>query len=320
MVSMISINWDKTRDIDASSLPGGWVSFTFSRSGEILWCGYSANLARRLHYLRTNAENDKLHKELLELADTLQIEQHPDAICALIRHKVMVQQHNPVFQQRLHPWQDYVYLALNAYQFPFVSIREQISDDWIHAGPWRSRFFLSDVIETVSRLLKLPQCETGSFPCEKLDQGLCKGYCLALSENGESQDLEPPDLDKLELLLKEAFLHPENHLVDLLTQKRESYFNELEFAKADLLDGEIEQLNKYRDWLNFLYVSKALNFSNPGFSVEKGLLRSASFEGREYFFPLDDTLYRENEALALNLHNTDEARLIYEYHLNTRKG
>jgi hypothetical protein len=95
--------------------------------------------------------------------------------------------------------------------------------------------------------------------------------------------------------------------------ERENYFNNLEFAKADLLDDELNLLGAYRDWLNFLYVAKTLCFQNETYDIEAGQLKSAMVNGKTYHFPIDNPGYRDNETLALPLAAADEMKIIYDY-------
>ncbi len=315
---MDKVKWDKNGYGGKDKLPAGWAFFSLLQGGKTLLCGYTPNLSQRVANLKLKSEQEALYAQLVESADTLEFEAYPRALDALLRCKVEIQIRHPQYQNALNPASDYVYLALNARRFPFVSVQSHTNDDWLYLGPWRSRFFLADVIDSVSRILKIPFCETGTFPCEKLDRGICRGYCLALSDDSESG--EKPDLDKLDALLKEAFLHPENGILDLVCQQRNAYFDELEFEKADLLDDEIEILANYKDWLTFLYAAKALNFATDEIRVEGGMLTWCRFEGSEHNFPIIKTEYRDNEKLALNLADVDEARIIYDHYTKQFKG
>ncbi|MCB5246901.1 MAG: hypothetical protein LHW57_02600 [Candidatus Cloacimonetes bacterium] len=315
---MISVKWDKNRCKENLELPSGWVFFTFRQGDQPLWCGITPNLAQRLKVVRQKAENDPRYAENAQLADNLQIESHPRAIDALIRCKVFQSQEQLTYQQAMRPSRDYAYLAIDGHRFPFVCIQDDTNDDWTYLGPWRGRFFLTDVMDTLSRILKLPYCETSSHPCAKLESGVCQGWCLAFEDG--LPEAEKPDLDKLGTLLREAFLHPNNGILEMVTRERERYFDQLEFAKADLLDEEIAKLSQYRDWLNFLYATKALAFEEEDFGVQNGLLSWCLYEGTRWEFHPKPVSYRENELLAINLNDTDEARLLYEYHVQHHKG
>ncbi|HCM14554.1 MAG TPA: hypothetical protein DHW79_01160 [Candidatus Cloacimonas sp.] len=180
-----------------------------------------------------------------------------------------------------------------------------------YLGPFRSRFMLVDLIDSLSRILKLPYCETGVYPCDKFDRGVCRGWCLALATSQESK--HEHDLEKLDALLKEAYLHPNNGIYEMVQKQREAYFEELEFAKADLLDDELRLLQSYREWLNFLYVAKNLQYSSKLYEIESGQLKSARINGKNHHFVIDKPMYRENESLALPLAGMDEMKIIYDY-------
>lgn len=315
---MISVKWDENRNPARKELPRGWAFFAFKSGAKALYCGYTPNLAQRLATLRRKAESQAPYEKLVRSADALEFVACPEALDALIMHKVYAHSHHPLYQNVLRPEADYVYLALDAFRFPFISIQNHTNDDWTYVGPWRSRFFLADVSDCLSRLLKIPFCESGDYPCEKLNIGSCHGYCQAFDEDFTED--EKPDLAKLDALLKEAYLHPNNGILEMIRQERAGYFDALEFAKADLLDSEIENLEQYRDWLNFLYVTKSLSFSTESITVENGLLSRCSFEDAEYHFPRAATEYRENERLALNLQDVDEARVIYDHYIKSQQG
>lgn len=295
--------------LEPDKLPQGWCFYAFGGSDGYLYCGYSARLKAKLEVLKQKAEGDPWVKVLLAEADRLEVMDFDDALGALVRYKAFLQEEAPKYQSRLLPWENYVYLALDNLRFPFVSIQEHTNDDWQYIGPFRSRFFLADVMDTFSRILKIPYCETGSYPCDKLYNGMCRGWCQSLDEKSESEH----SLDKLKDLLQEAFLHPNNGILELVQKERDAYFDDLEFAKADLLDDEIELLKDYRDWLNFLYLAKDLNYDSDELVVRNGMLAEAVQGERRYTFPVDETEYRGNERLALPLAAVDEMRMIYNY-------
>ncbi|MDP2173744.1 MAG: hypothetical protein Q8J62_08215 [Candidatus Cloacimonadaceae bacterium] len=309
---MKSIKLDKSINDIIAEIPSGWCFFTLKKGKEHLYCGYSGNLPHRLKMIWEKADEDKLYAELRSEASTLHFMDHETAISALIQYKIALQKTHPAFQQRIHTWGSYVYLGIDALRFPFVTIESHTNDDWFYLGPFRSRFFLADVMESISRILKIPYCETDTYPCDKLDKDICRGYCLSL--DSEQSGIPQASLEKLVPLLKEAYVHPQNAIIDMIQKHRDAFFDNLEFEKADLLDDELDLLKRYRDWLNFLYIGKELAFDEPDLKVVNGQIIWCCIEDCEYHFPQSITLYRPNEALALNLDLVDEARIIYEYY------
>jgi len=314
---MKTVKWDLDLNPEQLATQKGWAFFCIQGDSGPLLYGYTPNLAKRLSLILKKAEEENNYRQMSLQARSLQYEIFPQAMQALLRHKVYCLQNQPAFQSKILPWENYCYLALDAYRFPFVSMQSYTDDDWLYIGPWRSRFMLADVMDSLSRILKIPFCETGTFPCHKLDSQVCKGYCLALQE-GLSQKAKP-DLGKLQTLLEEAFTHPDNGILELVAKERDNYFNDLEFAKADLLNDEVEILKKYREWLEFLIASKSIALDGPDFSVEGGMLRTCNLDGKLYEFTRPAPSFRPNEKLALNLQDVDEAWIVYQ-HLKTNQG
>lgn len=308
---METIKIDKHKDLQYDKLPKGWVFYSLHDADSCLCCGYSTNLKKRLKHMKAKAENDRVHAELWQKICSIQWQDHDNALSALIHCKCFLQQQLLEYQDALESWREYVYLGIDAYSFPFIGISENTQGDALYLGPFRSRFQLADQIDTFARILKLPQCETGSYPCDKYDRGVCSGWCLNLDNSNSTIGI--PTLEKLDDLLKEAFVHPENGILELVKRERDKYYNDLEFTKASLLDDELELLDRYRSWLKFLYVAKQLELDTPDLKIEKGRISRCRFEGRDYHFPVDNTSYRKNESLSLDLAYVDESRIIYEY-------
>lgn len=307
---------DLSVPIDDIRFPGSWCVMALEAGEMCLHLGLTPNAKQRFRYLQESAKEDAGIGELMSTATRVRFWEMDSAIDALIGFKALMQQLHPSMQSSYRPWQNYVYLAISAWNYPFIRISSDTQDDWLYVGPFRSRFFLVDLIDTMARILRLPRCETGEWPCDKLDDGLCGGYCRSLSEKETEQQYS---LEKLDSLLKESFLHPDNGVLELVKNEYDKYFDELEFEKAELLKDEIELLEKYRDWLIFLYSARHLDWEEEGLWVERGRIRRCRYQGKDYFFAQDSTDYRENESLALNLDSVDEARILFEYYQKKHK-
>ncbi|MDY0151789.1 MAG: hypothetical protein RBS43_05905 [Candidatus Cloacimonas sp.] len=308
---MSKLFFDKCIRNQFDTLPSGWAFYALLSDAGYLYAGYTAKLSRKLNFFQNKAEEGGLYGEMWAKAISVEYTIHPLGLDALIHFKAFQAVHVPAYQHRLLPWENYAYLALDANRYPFITVVEHTNDDWQYLGPFRSRFFLADVLDTLSRILKIPYCETGSYPCDKFDKDICRGWCLSLATAQESGAED--GLEKLDALLKEAYLHPENGILELVQKQRDSYFNDLEFTKAALLDDEIALLAMYRDWLNFLYVAKQLEFETDSVRVEGGRIVWCRYKNREYQFPVSATAFRANESLALNLEAVDESRIIYDF-------
>lgn len=299
----------------AAQLPAGWAIISFTGDGLTQWCGFTANPAHRFAAMRQRTGDDRNVSALFSATDTVSVRYCATAIDALKRYRAIIHDHNPPYQQQIRHTSGYAYLALDARRFPYISIQDHTNDDWIYAGPFRSRFFLMDVLDSICKIMQLPSCETDEWPCEKLDNGQCRGYCRAMDETASLPEI---NAEKLNALLKEAFLRPDNGISAMLKHERDRYFDDLEFEKADLFNQEIERLDKYSDWLRFLFTGKLLTWDDADFSVRNGLLSRCVVDGKEYHFAVSSTEYRDNETLAMNLDTVDEAKVIYDYYKTNR--
>lgn len=303
--------------VDLKMFPKGWSLMSFWASAELLHLALTPNAVRRFELMKQKSEENSLVLELFKQADSVRIEAFESALPALIQYKITLQDDQPILQHVYNPWQNYVYLALNAFEYPFVRITQDTNDEWLYLGPFRDRFALADALDAVCKILRLPRCETGDWPCFKLEDGSCAGWCRSLNEADAQEEYS---LEKLDSLLKESFLKPSDGVLEMMIYERDKYFNELEFAKADLLSDEIEIQARYRDWLKFLYVARQLSWEDEQIQVQNGRLTRVKTAAKEYHFLADHTMYRENESLALNLADVDEARILYDWWMSQYKG
>jgi excinuclease UvrABC nuclease subunit len=287
----------------------------FYAGEDLLYVREAVNLKKVMAGLKSQAENDITVAELFKKADGLSLEETETALEALLKTKAGLEKDKPEFNLSINTWKNYVYLAINPAEFPFVKISEYTEEDWFYLGPFRSRFFLVDMMELVQKLIKLPFCEVKSGPCEKLDNNLCRGWCeLVMAEAKEAQEdfHSHPHLEKLDALLKEAYVHPDNGMLEMFEREKEKYDVNLQFAKADLLKPQIELLRHYKEWLIFLYKIKNLNVVTDKITVRNGQLIHYKIDGQEFDNPFLEIDYRQNEILALNKNLLDEARILYQ--------
>ncbi|MBM4403128.1 MAG: hypothetical protein FJ042_01885 [Candidatus Cloacimonetes bacterium] len=293
--------------------PERWGLLGFWKGEELLYLVKSSDLRRKLKRMLDIDDSASPVRELIHEADSVGFEVHFNAVSALIAEKVMLLGEQPFYNNRLQPYRDYVYLALDARRFPFVGVQDYTMEDWVYIGPFRSRFYLMDMIDAFSRWLLLPCCETGQYPCGRRDGNVCRGWCLNLDDEGKEQPQPEYTLDKLEQLIKAVYVYPQDALMKLLHQERKRSFDELEFSKCEMIDYDLNIVGEYYDWLSFLHQAKELNFETETFGVDSGQLSWAKVDGREYRFAVLNPEFRPNELLALLKETVDESRILYEF-------
>jgi len=274
----------------------------------------SVNLRKKFAKLFSSKEDDFTVGELFSRADSLELIITKTPLEALGTVKSILSKQKPEFNQSIHDWKNYVYLAINPAEFPYVKITEYTEEEWFYLGPFRNRFFLVEMMELMQKLLKLPHCETKQGPCEKLEDGLCRGWCMTIESEVSrepNEESELPNLQKLDALLKEAYIHPDNGLLEMVQNQKTKYENDLQFIKADLLTDNIELLQRYKRWLIFLYKVKNLSYDKEGVSIRNGQLSKYKTDGIEYNFPIIAIKYRPNEILSINKNLLDEGWMAY---------
>jgi len=292
---------------------------SFYSDQELIYLTNTANLRRMAVNLWAQKDDELVIGELFSKAKSLEVEETGTSLDALIKTKVTLEQAKPEFNPVINNWKNYVYLAINPAEFPFAKIVEYTEEDWFYIGPFRSRFILTDVMELMFKLLKLPYCEVKQGPCEKLDNQNCRGWCMLIKTETQDNEEEKPDkphLQKLDALLKEAFVHADNGLLEMILKEKQKYEDDLQFAKSDLLRTTVELLKRYKDWLIFLYKIKSLSFMTDKIRVKNGQITHFKYAGKEHQCPFVEIPYRPNEVLALNKNLVDEAWIVYQESLN----
>jgi excinuclease UvrABC nuclease subunit len=290
-----------------AEIPDTTGVFLFSDGKEILYTAKTANLKQTIaRYLYPEEEDAKLNS-LMQASVRLEWEEKESLLEALLWQKRVFEHGLPSFQSRIRPYDDYCYLAINLEHHPFLSIQEQVQHADCYIGPFRSRFYLFDVMDIVSEMLHLPSCSVDEFPCERSNDGLCPAYCLQ------------EDQTKLKHLLIQTYLMPTPFLIMALQKEYEKLFNELEFEASERIEWKMLQLRKYYDYLKFFYTAKRLEITfaegKGSYTVKNGLLTSyQDNSGTVESFAVEAAIaYRDSEYLAINKEQIDEMWILYQH-------
>jgi len=198
------------------------------------------------------------------------------------------------------------YLAINYFSPPFFLTRESTIEDYTYIGPFSSIFEIWDIIYTFAALIKTPACETENFPCEKLKNKSCYGFCLIQDRNKFFDDMNS------------YYLQANTELLLQLESQYNDLFNTLQFEKADLLMKQTNLIKNFYDKLAMFKIMK--NYSatimsdDREITFEKGFIRSIKQSGKtEQISFITHPEYNENEALALDKSQYYELKLNYDF-------
>lgn len=279
-----------------------------------------------LYYIRTNSlqrlyselfvnnpsENPQINKlePVLEEYDAIISYPARDDMNALLIKKQLLIRNSPEYQNRIRLYDQYPYLAFNFRESPFISVKEDTTDELLYLGPLPDRFLLLGTIETFNKITGSPACSGNTFPCILLEEKRCPGYCLnaARYEN------------ELKEFVLRYFLKINYGLLNSLHKKAAKLHDNLEFARENTINRDIEILDEYYRYLPFYLTIKNLSgtFEHNGvtYSIKNGLMESATIDNRSDTFSAINnyfTDYEKKELLAVPKENFREMWTLYKY-------
>ncbi len=293
-------------ELAIQQLPESKATFYFTDGKNVIFAGLTSNLFTRINKLSEQRNsNDKL-KEMWSKAVDLIFDLRLSDIDSLVWYKSLVRSFTPYYNDYINLWESYSYLAIDLSTPPYLSIKDNTQSDKFYIGPFRSRFFISDVFSIFNKYLKLPICPDNPDACELKDSEACISTCTK------------DNLPVLKNLIHKYYLSANNDFADRLLQKYQDFHNDLEFLKAEEVKIETKIILKYYKFLNFLNKTKDLNssfeYDNRVYFIEDGLLAEVSGQDSIDFRSLNRRIpYRENEMLAVNKNQLDERWIVFNF-------
>lgn len=293
-------------ELAIQQLPESKATFYFTDGNNVIFAGLTSNLFVRINSLYEQRNNDDKIKELWKKAEDLVFDLRLSDIDSLVWYKSLVRSFTPYFNDYINLWENYTYLAIDWTRAPYLSIKENTQSDKYYIGPFRSRFFISDILSIFNKYLKLPICPDNPENCDLRDSNFCLSNCTKGKQ------------DELRQLIHTYYLSSNNDLADRLLEKYQTYHNNLEFIKAEEVKIETKLLLKYYKFLNFLNNTKDLTrtfeYENRVYFIEDGLLAEVSGKDSIDFRSINRKIpYRENELLAVNKNQLDERWIVYKF-------
>jgi len=162
------------------------VYMMLDKSGEIIYVGKAKILRNRVSSYFSGSHDAKT-TALVANIDRFNVIIAGSEFDALVLENNLIKQHRPKYNILLKDDKGYPYIRLDsksAYpRFTIVSGRK--SDGARYFGPFKSRGFSREAIDTVSKALLLPTCSRKfpqdigkDRPCLNHHIGACRGYCL----------------------------------------------------------------------------------------------------------------------------------------------
>jgi len=279
-------------------LPDSAGIVAFFGDGKMLMCAMTSDISAYLAVYFGNDIDDKNIGELLEQCDKIGYWETSRIFEALLGYKALEQKYNPHFNRIIRYYDDYQYLGLNFVKVPFIKVESTTVNDFFYIGPFRSRYFVHDVIDASENYYKTPCCPGETFPCELLEAGKCAGYCT------QNHDMLAEDLTKY-------FLQPKQENLDIITKEIDTLLDGFLFTKAEVVKHQKKLLSNFYHQVAFLTITKHLNikyeYDGKQIEIAGGLLKR--IDGR--ILNRVNQKYQPNELFAVDKSELDERWVIY---------
>ena len=280
--------------IESVSEKSGAYGFYIS-DGSCLYRDYTANLRRSLSlFIESDSDSTEDLRNQWRFVAWEITGNLLDALRLVLLHPV------GSLNERIAPYREYVYLGINFSTAPYYSICDHTAGDLYYLGPFRSRFQISDFLDTLSIFTDLPP-----FSVETEDEQKRSLHFDNFSS-----------AEKLTLFMRNLFSINQNLLKDI-EQQRNKLLESLNFTDEELLSQQYHIIRRYYDYLRFLHVTKKLKvafpYNNYGFIIENGMIKTLTHSAKAIYEAsgfLEE--YQPGEFLAVSKNELNERRTIFQ--------
>lgn len=289
-----------------NQIPESVGTFLFLKEGTPLFVKSTENLKKFISlYTDINSENVSI-KELADSIDRIDYLQSDNLLEAFIKELLFIDKYKPIFTNKLRPWISYVYLGVRFTDPPYLKISSDTLEDYIYIGPFRSSFLLNDTLDIFADTFKLPRCKDEMFPCDRLNDGLCLGFC------------QNKLIEALPEMINRLLIVPNKEAVLKLNSEHDSLLNDLQFFKADALNSNISIIKKFYKNILFTYTSQYIcgefKINNFTLITNNGVIEEI-VSSEEYLDVMksDLSFRKENELLAYDKSEYDHRWILFNF-------
>ncbi|MCF7911150.1 MAG: hypothetical protein K9M99_01375 [Candidatus Cloacimonetes bacterium] len=279
-------------------LPESAGVVAFFGEGKMLMCSMTSNISVYLGVYFLEDIEDKNQGELVERCDKVGYWETGKVFAALLGFKALVQKYAPPFNRMIRYYDDYVYLGINFVKVPFIKVESTTIHDYFYVGPFRSRYFLHDVIDSSGEYFGTPGCPGESFPCELMEAGKCQGYCVTGQDNLSAE-------------LTRYFLLPRHENLEKVKLEIDELLDALRFSEAEAVRQQEKILTSFYHQIAFLLVTKHLNmhydYNGKQIEIAEGLI--TRIDGR--ILDRVKQEYQPNELFAVDKSELDERWIVF---------
>ena len=291
-------------------IPQATGYFTINNQDETLFVKSTENLQRFICFYCDSDTNVPEIQALIADIDYIEYKETSSLIEAFLEEQMIIKEMKPKFNKIIKPWYNYVYLGVDFDKPPYFKITNDTTEDFYYIGPFRSSFWINDVLDTFADLFKIPRCDNPieNRGCERLVQELCLGFCQ--NKLGEA----------LPEMIKKMILMPNKELITKLEIECEALFNDLEYQKGEEVKEQIRLLKRYYKHIMFFYTSQFIKdefeVKERKIDVDNGMISRIDDISFISCITKDDSK-KENETLAYEKSEFDHRWIVFDFIFNT---
>lgn len=172
-------------------LPGVYIML--DEKGEVIYVGKAKALKNRVTSYFRGSHSGKVAAMIAKVSD-FNVIVAASELEALVLENSLIKRHQPHYNILLRDDKSYPFIRLDmrgAYP-AFTIVNRSGRDGARYFGPYGGRALTRDIIDTISKALKLPTCNRRfprdigkDRPCLNLHLGLCEGWCTGKPDEGE---------------------------------------------------------------------------------------------------------------------------------------
>lgn len=307
------LKYEKREVIQKSvNIPGTPGIILFASKDKVLFVKRSSNMKKSLDFLLSAGKGKNEIFQMLSLTDTIAIKETQNLFSALIEEKIVLSQSDCQFKNLSKTFNKYVYLGIDFNKTPFFNVCEDTQNNLFYIGPFLKRFFIFDFLETMADYYKLPLCEDEKYPCDRLKNKKCLGYCLKTSFEKKA-------------MFTDNYIFVNQSAIDSLHDEIEYLMDNLSFEDAERKKVVVKLQEDYYRYLKFFHVTKSINQSikldNNSIIIKNGIVETIITGENRFEFPVVLPNFRDNEVLAIDTANLPEAWIVFNYlnEINSQK-
>lgn len=216
-----------------------------NKEDEIIYIGKAKKLKKRVSsYFNNNVDKNSKVGKLVSKIDHIDYIVTHNELEALILECNLIKKHKPIYNILLKDDKGYKFIKISPPPYSRISVvNKKKEDKSLYIGPYMSGFTAKEIVNTVSKIFKLPTCNRAFFqkkkysrPCLDYYINLCSAPCCNYISIDEYQD----SVNKAVKYIKSGM----KPLIKELKDKMNIEAKSLNFEEAAKIRDQIKMIEK----------------------------------------------------------------------------